>query len=142
MTITLCKFALIVLLIASITGCTPISAQNHTPPPTEFIHVHSYFSAYAFLDANGNGQPDSADTPLKDATFIIALEGGTEFGDQTDNTGYAFITIPASVEYPVILRMEAPKDSTLKAIEPSTITLLEAPSETIEFLFLQSEAHR
>lgn len=132
------KFACIIifsLIIIFLAGCTPTSAQTHTPPPTEFIHVHSYFSAYAFLDANSNEQPDSADMPLKDATFIVALEGGTEFGDQTDDTGYAFITIPASVEYPVTVRMEAPKDSRLKAIEPSTFTLLEPPAKTIKFLF-------
>ena len=116
-------------------GCIPTFAQNPMPTPTEFIHVYSAFSAYAFLDANGNGQVDSADTPVKDATFIVALPGGTEFGDTTDATGYAFITIPADVEYPVTLRIEAPQDRTLKAIESSTITLLEPTGETIQFLF-------
>ena len=105
------------------------------PTPTEFIHVYSAFSTYAFLDSNGNGQVDSADTPVKDATFVVALPGGTEFGDPTDDTGYAFITIPAVVEYPVTLRMEAPQDSTLKAIEPFTIKLLEPTGESIQFLF-------
>jgi hypothetical protein len=123
------------LLPMALAGCIPTSPQNHTPTPTEFIHVHSYFSAYAFLDANDNGQFDSADTPLKDATFIVALQGGTEFGEQTDDAGYAFITIPASVEYPVTARIEAPKDSTFKAIEPSTMILSGATAETIQFLF-------
>jgi hypothetical protein len=109
--------------------------EQQTPTPAVVIHVHSYFSAYAFFDANGNGQPDSADTPVSDATFIVTLPGGTEFGDQTDDTGHAFISIPASVEYPVMLRMEAPKDSTWEAIEPSTITLSEAAGEPIQFLF-------
>jgi hypothetical protein len=109
--------------------------EQQTPTPTVFIHVHSYFAASAFLDSNSNGQSDSADTPLRDATFIVTLPGGTEFGDQTDDTGHAFISIPASVEYPVMLRMEAPKDSGLKAIEPSTITLSEATGETLQFLF-------
>ena len=122
------------MFLLALAGCTQGSMEKQTPTPT-VMHVYSYFSAYAFLDANGNGQPDSADTPLKDATFIVALEGGTEFGDQTDDTGYAFISIPAGVDYPVMLRMEAPKDSALKAIEPSTITLAEATAETIQFLF-------
>ena len=116
-------------------GCISVSTQNPTPPPTEFFHVHSYFAAYAFLDANGNGQVDSADTPLKDATFIVALQGGTEFSDQTDDTGYAFISIPAGVEYPVKVRMEAPEGSSLTIIEPSEITLSDATGESPQFLF-------
>jgi hypothetical protein len=95
----------------ALVACAPASTEEHTPPPPEITHVYSSFSAYAFLDSNGNGQPDSADMPLKDATFIVVLEGGTEFGDQTDNTGYAFISIPAGVEYPVTVRMEAPEGS-------------------------------
>ena len=95
---------LFLALLLALAGCTPAMEQP-TPTPTVFIHIHSYFSAYAFLDANDNGQPDSADMPLKDATFIVALTGGTEFGDQTDDMGNAFITIPSSVEYPVMLRM-------------------------------------
>jgi hypothetical protein len=126
---------LLLIFLLALAACTPASIEEPTPTPPEITHIYSYFSAYAFLDANGDGQPDSADTPLKDATFIVALPGGTEFGDQTDDTGYAFISIPASVEYPVTVRMEAPKDSGLKAIEPSTITLAEATGESIQFLF-------
>ena len=126
---------LILTFPLALAGCIPISAQNLTPTPTPFIRIHSYFSAYAFLDANGNGEVDPADTPVKDATFIVTLPGGTEFGEPTDETGYAFITIPAEVEYPVTLRMGAPQDSMLKAIEPSTITLLGPAGETIQFLF-------
>ncbi|HSL31533.1 MAG TPA: hypothetical protein VK900_20185 [Anaerolineales bacterium] len=129
----------LVLPLVALAACVPTSGQNPTPVPTEFIHVHSYFAAYAFLDTNGNGQLDSADTPIKDATFIAALQGGTEFGDETDETGYAFISIPASVEFPITLRMDAPKDSTLKAIEPTTITLSEVTGETVQFLFSSGE---
>lgn len=126
---------LILTFPVAFAGCIPTAAQNPTPTPTPFIRIHSYFSAYAFLDANGNGEVDPADTPVKDATFVVALPGGTEFGEPTDETGYAFITIPADVGYPVTLRMDAPQDSMLEAIEPSTITLLEPPGETIQFLF-------
>jgi hypothetical protein len=127
--------SLLLIFLLALAACTPAYIEEHTPTPAEITHMYSYFSAYAFLDANGNGQPDSADTPLEDATFIVTLGGGTEFGDQTDDTGYAFISIPASVEYPVTVRMEAPKESALKAIEPSQITLSEATGETIQFLF-------
>jgi hypothetical protein len=126
---------LILTFLLALAGCVPTSAQNLTPTPTPFIRIHSYFSAYAVLDANGNGKVDPADTPVKDATLIVTLPGGTEFGGPTDETGYAFITIPSDVDYPVTLRMDAPQDSTLEAIEPSTITLLEPTGETIQFLF-------
>lgn len=116
-------------------GCTPISTQNPTPPPTEFIHVHSYFSGYAFLDANGKGDLDADDTPVANTTFIVTLQGGTEFGDQTDETGYAFITIPADVEYPVTVRMEVPKDSGLKLIGPSEV-IFTSGDESPKFLFI------
>lgn len=127
--------SLLLTFLLALTGCIPALEQTQAPTPIESIHVHTAFSASAFLDANGNGQVDSADTPIKDATFIVALPGGTEFGDQTDDAGYAFISIPAAVEYPVTLRMEAPKDSLWKAIEPSTITVPAATGETIQFLF-------
>jgi hypothetical protein len=126
---------LTLIFMFSLAGCALIPGQKHTPTPTELIHVHSFFSAYAFLDTNDNGQFDPSDTPIRDATLIVVLPGGTEFGDQTDDTGNAFITIPADVAYPVTLRMEAPKDSTLKPIEPSAVVLSEASGEPIQFLF-------
>ncbi len=95
----------------------------------------SFFSSQALLDVNGNGQVDPADTPLEGATFIVALQGGGEFGDQTDSTGKAFVTIPAGVEYPVTVRMEAPENSGLTAVEPSSITLSDPAAGTTTFLF-------
>jgi hypothetical protein len=130
---------LLLMLLVVLAGCSPTDIEEQALTPTGFVHVYSSFSASALLDTNGNGQPDSADTPIKDATFIVTLPGGTEFGELTDDTGYAFVTIPADVEYPITLRMEAPQDSTWKATEPSTITLVEPTGETIQFLFHQSE---
>ncbi len=103
--------------------------------PTEPVLADSFFSGGAFLDANGNGQLDSADTPLQNANFIVTLQGGYEFGDLTDEKGNAFITIPSSVEYPVTLRMEAPKGSSLKLIGPSSVTFPSTTGETTKFLF-------
>jgi hypothetical protein len=119
--------AIILILSITLVGCTAT--------PTEPTLADSFFSGQAFLDANGNGQIDSEDTPVANATFIVTLQNGGEFGGQTDDTGKAFITIPASVEYPVTVRMEAPKDSALILLEPSTLTLSEQTSETVKFLF-------
>jgi hypothetical protein len=105
------------------------------PTPTEPVLADSFFSGRALLDANGNGQIDSEDTPITNATFHVEINGVKVFGDATDETGNAFILIPGGVKYPVDVSMEAPKDSALNIIEPSKITLKEATGETITFLF-------
>jgi hypothetical protein len=120
--------------LSAILAITLLTASC-TPTPTKPVLADSFFSGQAFLDANGNGKLDSTDTPVENATFIVTLAGGAEFGAQTNKTGNAFVTIPAMVEYPVTVRMEPPKDSTLLTLEPSTITLSEATGETATFLF-------
>jgi hypothetical protein len=119
--ITLC-----VLVIAITTSC---SAKA-----TEPVLVDSAFSGQALFDANGNGQIDETDTPVVNATFYVELDGVKAFSDTTDETGNAFILIPGGVEYPVKVSMEAPKDSTLKLITPSTVTV-SASTGAVQFLF-------
>ena len=114
-------------------GITACSALSPAPTPTPV--VFSFFSGYAFFDTNGNEQIDSADTPLKDAIFIVQLEGGTEFGAMTDETGRAFVTTPAAVRYPVTLFMKPPTDSALTLIGPPSIVLQETTGEKAIFLF-------
>jgi len=128
MTITIHKLTIILLLIAT-TSC-----NFPTPTPTAQPLVDSFFSGYAFLDVNGNGELDSEDTPVENATFIVTLRGGLEVGAQTDKTGYAFIVAPGGVDYPVTMRMEPPKDSTLKLIGPPELTH-ELADESPKFLF-------
>ncbi len=109
------------------------SCNLPTPTPTVQAIVDSFFSGYAYLDVNGNGEIDSEDTPVENATLIVTMQGGLEFGGPTDASGYAFLVAPGGVDYPVTLRMEPPKDSTLKLIGPSSITY---PSDTpAKFLF-------
>ena len=130
MTITIHKLALTILLIAAITSCNILTP---TPTPDVRLIVDAFFSGYAYLDVNGNGEIDSEDTPIENATLIVTLQGGMETGDTTDENGNAFITIPGGVDYPVTLRMEPPKDSNLKLVGPSSITY---PSdEPAKFLF-------
>lgn len=128
MTHTLAIFLLLLLIP---TGCAPTSSAT----PTEEVLIDSFFSGTALLDANGNGQIDSEDTPVENATFVVALQGGAEFGGFTDKIGHAFVTIPGAVDYPVTLRMEAPKDTTLKLMGPSTISFSPATGQDTTFLF-------
>ncbi len=124
--------------LAALTACTsplPVGEETEVRAATPAAVTDTFFSAQALLDVNGNGQIDEADTPIPGATFIVTLSGGAEFGAQTDESGKAFVTIPARVDYPATARMEAPKDSALTVIEPSVITLKEPTGETIQFLF-------
>jgi hypothetical protein len=103
--------------------------------PTEpRVLADSAFSGRALLDINGNGRIDSEDTPIENATFSVELDGVKVFSETTDETGSAFILIPGGVEYPVNVVMEAPEDSTLKPITPSTVAVSEGISST-QFLF-------
>ena len=129
MTITVRNLIISILLTAMITSCAP-------RPSTPTIHaiVDSFFSGYAFLDVNGNGELDSEDTPVENAAFIVTLQFGGEVGAFTNKTGYAFIVAPGGVDYPVKMRMEPPKDSTLKLIGPSEI-IHDLADESPKFLF-------
>ena len=120
----------LVIVALGLSACTTLS-----PTPTPAVFADSFFSGYAYLDTNGNGQIDSADTPLKDAIFIVQLESGAEFGANTDENGNAFVTIPAAVQYPVTLFMTAPKDSGLTLLGPASIILQEPANEKNSFLF-------
>ncbi len=112
-----------------------LALESCAPKPTQPVLADTFFPSQAFIDANGNGQLDSADTPLAKATFIVTLQGGAEFGGQTDETGKAFITIPGAVKYPVTLHMEAPEGSGLKLIGPQSVTSPSPTGELIKFLF-------
>lgn len=132
--ITLC----LGLLIAAMTLAACLSpSRGAASTPTPPVFADSFFSGRAWLDVNANGRVDAEDVPLANATFIVALQDGTEFGAATNADGKAFVTIPARVEYPVTLRMEAPNGSTLKPVEPSRVTLNEAAGKTVSFLFEQ-----
>ena len=118
------------ILSLSISACNAAS-----PTPTPAVLADSFFSGYAFVDVNGNGQIDSADTPLKDAIFIVQIEGGAEFGGLTDESGNAFVLIPAAVTYPVTIMMKPPAESAFTLIGPPSIVLQEIASEKASFLF-------
>ena len=114
------------ILLSVTTGC----AGKATEP----VLSDSAFSGQALLDENGNGQIDSEDTPIINATFYVEIDGVKAFGDTTDETGNAFILIPGGVEYPVKVSMEAPKESKLKLISPSPVAV-SASAGGVQFLF-------
>ncbi len=133
-TITICIGLLITAMtLAACLSPSTVTASTPTPP----VLADSFFSGQAWLDVNANGQVDAEDTPLANATLIVSLQDGTEFGAKTDADGKAFVSIPARVDYPITLRMEAPEGSMLKPVEPSRVTLKEAAGETVLFLFEQ-----
>lgn len=113
-----------------LTGCAP----TPTAAPADSTIVDAFFSGYAVLDVNGNGEIDQQDTPVENATLIVTLQSGFEVGGNTDKTGFAFITVPGGADYPVKMRMEPPKDSILKLIGPSEITHA-LGDESPKFLF-------
>ncbi len=108
-------------------------APRATPTPRPVL-ADSFFSGYAFVDTNGNGQVDEADAPLKDAIFTVKLGYG-EVGALTDSTGMAFIIVPGGVEYPAVMSMEPPKDSDYVLIGPASITRNSGSGPKAEFLF-------
>ncbi|GAB4463305.1 MAG: hypothetical protein OHK0041_26370 [Anaerolineales bacterium] len=135
--LTMICAAATVILTACLSPAGGVSPRPVVMTPTPAPVTDTFFSAQALLDVNVNGQIDTGDTPIAGATFIVTLPGGAEFGAQTDQNGKAFITVPSRVEYPVTARMEAPKDSGLTLLEPSTISLNEPTGETVQFLFGQ-----
>ena len=128
-----CRFAVSILSIPVLAMVMLSCAPTPTTPTIQPI-VDSFFSGYAFLDVNGNGELDSEDTPVENAAFIVTLQFGGEVGALTDKTGYAFIVAPGGVDYPVTMRMEPPEDSTLKLIGPSEL-IHELADEAPKFLF-------
>ena len=118
---------LFTILLLLTTGC---SAQPTEPR----VLADSAFSGTALLDANGNGKVDSEDTPIKGATFYVEIDGLKAFRAITDEKGYAFILVPGGVESPVNIVMEAPEDSGLEPVTPSTVAASGGISSA-QFLF-------
>ncbi|MBE7535917.1 MAG: hypothetical protein HS124_09340 [Anaerolineales bacterium] len=125
------KLAALFILVLFVIGCGFLS-----PTPTaQPILADSAFSGYAFLDSNFNGQLDDEDTPLEGATFYVAIDGVKAFGETTDKNGYAFILIPSSVDYPVTLSMDAPKESNLDHAGFSEVVMYSSTDPAPKFLF-------
>lgn len=93
--------------------------------PTPAILVDSFFSGYAYLDANGDGLLDESDPPLKGAICTATDARGIGSGGVTGDDGYAMIWWPASSEYPVTIRCAPPDGSPLTLVGPQEVMLQE-----------------
>lgn len=100
------------------------------PTPTVAVLADTFFSGYAFLDANGNGQLDERDPPLAGARFSAA-----GFGGRTDAKGYAFIVIPGGWDQPVNARMAPPPGSAYTLVGPQEVVLQNSGPTSARFLF-------
>ena len=128
MKITLSTILLSSLLLIGISACSPAP----TPAP---ILADAAFSCQAFLDANGNGEIDDADTPVAGASFYVEYQGVKGFMDTTDETGNAYILIPGGLEYPVTVGIDAPKDSGLHVVGSAPAIITPETGSTAQFLF-------
>ncbi len=121
--------------LVSVAGLAVVLAACSAARPTTQVPVmaDTFFSGHAFIDSNGNGQVDSGDVPLEGATFIVDVQGA-QFGAKTDATGTAFVTVPGSVQRPVILTMQPPKDTAYVLIGPARVVGT-SPTDKADFLF-------
>lgn len=116
----------------------PVSpvTQNAAQTLTPGIMADFYFSACAFLDANGNGRWDESDTPIEGAQMGLSLDGGQTFalGDLTRSDGCAQIWAPGgNIKAPFTIRMNPPEGSNLILVGENQIVYEDGPSP--QFLF-------
>ncbi len=125
---------------ATPTATAPVPDTATLPPATSTpttVLADSSFSGCAFLDQNNNHKIDDGDVTIAKASFSIKLSDGTGFGDQTDNTGCAYILIPGGLKqdaWPIEVRMDLPA-GTFYLPEKSNTLLLAYPDTHADFLF-------
>jgi hypothetical protein len=143
------KHICLIFLILVLAACQPSSgqptatvdmapSQNKTAEATltPAIMADFFFSACAFLDANGNSVWDEADTPVEGAQMGLSIDGGQTFalGDLTGSDGCASVWAPGGgIEAPFTIRMDPPVDSGLISIGESEVLYEAGPSP--RFLF-------
>jgi hypothetical protein len=109
------------------TATSPMAyAQTQTAAPslTPLTMADFFFSACAFLDVNGNGVWDEADTPVEGAQMGLSIDEGQTFvlGDLTGSDGCASVWAPGGgIEAPFTIRMDPPVDSGIIAIGESEV---------------------
>jgi hypothetical protein len=143
------KHIRLVLLIFVLVACQPSSeqftatvkmahAQTQTAAPTltPMCCRNFFFSACAFLDANGNGVWDESDTPIEGAQMGLRPDGEQAFvlGDLTRSDGCAQVWAPGDdIEVPFTIRMDPPEESDLIPIGESEVVYEGGPHP--RFLF-------
>lgn len=122
----LCSIAILALL----SGCSLFPLVPGSGRGTLAPIVDTAFSAYAFVDANGNGRLDDADLPLEGAAFTAQ-----SFGAKTNADGFAMILIPSQWDQPLTARMTPPESSQYVPIGPQEVTLQNGVRNSATFLF-------
>jgi hypothetical protein len=131
--------ALLKLVFASfLVSSLAMAACGLFPPATPTSPAplgDTFFFGQAFIDANGNGQIDAADTPLSGVMFIARDARGAEFGGVTSAEGRAVVSFPGHSVYPVTLRLQPPAGSAFVLIGPPEVVVEEASDNRASFLF-------
>ena len=143
------KHICLIFLIFVLAACQPSSgqltatdaiSQSQTQTAeatlTPAILADFFFSACAFLDANGNGVWDDSDTPVEGAQMGLSIDGGQTFvlGDLTNSDGCASVWAPGGgIEAPFTIRMDPQVDSGLIPISETNVIYEGGPSP--RFLF-------
>jgi hypothetical protein len=132
------------LVLTVLAGCDFIERllTPATPraTPTAAIMADWFFHGCAYVDANGNGEIDTDDEPLKGAMLLVSLKGMVGFGAPTFSDGCATIVVPGGLKkdnWPVTLSINPPaEDDGLELVEP-TEHVLEYPGSSWDFLFVR-----
>lgn len=126
------------LALMMLTGCDLIERLLLPPTPTAVIMADWFFHGCAYVDANGNGEIDTDDEPLKGAMLLVSLKGRAGFGAPTASNGCATIVVPGGLNkesWPVTLSINPPtEDAGLELVKP-TEHVLEYPDSSGDFLF-------
>ncbi len=115
----------------ALAACSPFPPPTSTPPAPP---GDTFFFGQAFVDANGNGQIDAADTLLPGAVFIAWDARGAEFGGVTNAEGRAVVSFPGRSVYPVTLRLQPPAGSAFVLVGPAEVVTREASDNRASFL--------
>jgi hypothetical protein len=125
------RLSLITLLgLVVFSGCTLQLAT-----PTAAPLADGFVGAYAYVDANRNGQQDQDDPPLAGALLSASDARGATAGDQTDVDGFAQAWWPGGVVYPVTLAMTSPDGQAVTLVPPDSVQVQQGDAAPV-FLFV------
>ncbi len=108
-------------------------ADAGPPTPTRQVLADAFFTACAYVDANGNGQRDEEDLPLEGAIFQVGPVGGV-----TGEDGCAIAVAPGGIpveKYPLVATMFPPRGSDYVLVVPKEVTITAKGPTHVEFLF-------
>ncbi len=135
---------LLILLILPLACNSPLPAGSWTPtapvdistPATPVVMADSFYSGYAYLDANADAILDETDPPLEGIYCTATDADGIGSGALTDSSGYAMIWWPSGSTYPITVRCVPMKDSAYTLIGPEEVILqMDGTGGPAKFLF-------